>query len=93
MEEDEVSSSHTRLYQRGANVGLYDESLADRLADMWNQDRTKTYYRLGIATEAQARSMHRLGMAVHSDLVQGSRVKHECICEDCVTLSDGQRSR
>lgn len=82
MQEDEVISSHTRLYQRGANVGLYDESLADRLADMWNQNRTKTYYRLGIATEAQARSMHRLGMAVHSDLVEGSRVKHECICEE-----------
>ncbi len=80
MQEDEVISSHRRLYQRGAEVGLYEESIGDRLADLWNQNRTKTYYRLGIATESQAREMHQLATSLHGDLVQGSRSKHECIC-------------
>ena len=80
MEASEVISSHRRLYQRGAEVGLYDEAFGERLAELWNQNRTKTYYRLGIATEAQAEAMHELATEMHRDLVDGSQVRHECLC-------------
>jgi len=80
MEASEVISSHRRLYQRGAEVGLYDDAFGERLAELWNQNRTKTYYRLGIATEAQAEAMHELATEMHRDLVDGSQVRHECLC-------------
>lgn len=34
MEASEVISSHRRLYQRGAEVGLYDEAFGERLAEL-----------------------------------------------------------
>lgn len=80
MSASEVISSHRRLYQRGAEVGLYDEAFGDNLADLWNQNRTKTYYRLGVATEAQASAMRNLAMELHQHLVDRSRVAHECLC-------------
>lgn len=81
MQAHEVISSHSRLYQRGAAVGLYDETFGDQLADLWNQNRTKTYYRLGIATRKQAQRMHGLATEFHRDLVSGSRITYECLCE------------
>lgn len=81
MAPEEIISSHRRLYQRGAQVGLYDDRFGDELADLWNQNRTKTYYRHGIATEEQAEAMHRFATNFHQHLVSTSRVKHECICE------------
>ncbi|MBP1987778.1 hypothetical protein [Halolamina salifodinae] len=80
MEPSEVISSHRRLYQRGSEVGLYNEAFGTRLAELWNQNRTKTYYRLGTATEAQAKAMHELASKIHHTLVNRSQVRHECIC-------------
>ncbi|WP_226023795.1 hypothetical protein [Halomicrobium salinisoli] len=80
MSASEVIRSHRRLYQRGAEIGLYGDAFGERLAELWNQNRTKTYYRLGIATEAQAESMRELATQIHADLVGASRVKHECLC-------------
>lgn len=80
MEASEVIRSHRRLYERGAEVGLYDEAFADDLAELWNQNRTKTYYRLGLATEEQAMAVHDLATDLHQHLVDGSGVSHECIC-------------
>jgi HEPN domain-containing protein len=80
MSESEVISSHRRLYQRGSEVGLHDEASGDALAELWTQNRIKTYYRLGIATESQAVAMHDLATALHRHLVDTSRVAHECIC-------------
>ncbi|ACV12137.1 conserved hypothetical protein [Halorhabdus utahensis DSM 12940] len=80
MAASEVISSHRRLYQRGAEVGLYDEVFGECLAELWTQNRTKTYYRFGIATEAQVTAMHDLATAIHNELVNASRVQHECLC-------------
>lgn len=40
MSAAEVISSHQRLYQRGAEIGLYDNALGDDLADLCNRNRT-----------------------------------------------------
>lgn len=81
MTPEEIISSHRRLYQRGAEVGLYDDRFSEELADLWNQNRTKTYYRLGIATEEQAEAMSRFATNFHHYLVSTSRVKYECLCD------------
>jgi len=44
MSAAEVISSHQRLYQRGAEIGLYDDAFGADLAELWNRNRTKTYY-------------------------------------------------
>lgn len=80
MSAAEVISSHQRIYQRGAEIGLYDNALGDGLADLWNRNRTKTYYRLGIATKEQAESMYRVADDIHRDLVGMTGVSHECHC-------------
>lgn len=80
MSPEEVISSHRRLYQRGAEIGLYDDAFGDDLAELWNRNRTKTYYRLGVATKEQAEAMHRLAGDVHRHLVDMIRVSHKCLC-------------
>jgi len=80
MSAAEVISSHRRLYQRGAEIGLYDDAFGDNLAELWNRNRTKTYYRLGIATKEQAEAMYWLADDIHRDLVDMTRVSHECLC-------------
>jgi len=42
MSAAEVISSHRRLYQRGAEIGLYDDAFGEDLAELWNRNRTKT---------------------------------------------------
>lgn len=80
MSAAEVISSHRRLYQRGAEIGLYDDAFGEDLAELWNRNRTKTYYRLGIATKEQAEAMYRLAEDIHRHLVDMTRVSHECLC-------------
>jgi len=80
MSPEEVISSHRRLYQRGAEIGLYDDAFGDDLAELWNRNQTKTYYRLGIATKEQAEAMYRLADDIHRHLVEMSRMSHECLC-------------
>lgn len=81
MKPEEIISSHRRLYQRGAEVGLYADRFGEELADLWNQNRTKTYYRLGIATKEQAEAMYQFATNFHQHLVSMSRVKYECLCD------------
>jgi len=81
MAPSQAISSHRRLYQRGAEVGLYDETFGDELAELWNQNRTKTYYRLGIATKEQAEAMQELANSLHRHLIDGSRASYKCICQ------------
>jgi len=81
MKPEEIISSHRRLYQRGSEVGLYTDRFGEELADLWNQNRTKTYYRLGIATKEQAEAMYQFATNFHQHLVSMSRVKYECLCD------------
>lgn len=81
MQPSEVISSHRRLYQRGAEIGLYEEGFGEELAGLWNQNRTKTYYRLGIATKEQAEAMQHLAWEFHQHLVDASQISHECLCK------------
>lgn len=81
LARSDTISSHRRLYQRGVETGLYDDQFGDKLANLWTYNRTKTYYRLGIATEEQAEAMHRFATNFHNHLVSTSRIKHECLCD------------
>ncbi len=52
---EEIICSHRRLYQQSAQAGLYDDRFGEELAHLWDHNRTKTYYRLGIGPRSKPR--------------------------------------
>lgn len=80
MDPRNLPGSHTSIYREAANLGLFSESVADDLADLWREHRAKTYYRDGLAAEARARRLAELATEVHQFIVGQSSQGHECIC-------------
>ncbi len=78
--EDEYVN-HEEVYQRGEDAGLYSGEFADKLMNLWRNNRSDTYYREGIASEDRAEKMIELAEAIHSHILQLAGESHECICE------------
>ncbi|WP_251343210.1 hypothetical protein [Haloplanus halophilus] len=79
LHEDEYID-HENVYSRGVNAGLYDEELAGKLTNLWRNNRSDTYYREGIATEARAEKMLELAEGIHHYVLQLAGEGHECVC-------------
>ena len=79
LHEDEYVD-HEEVYQRGEDAGLYRREFADKLTNLWRNNRSDTYYREGIGTEDRAQRMLELATAVHSHILQLAGESHECIC-------------
>jgi hypothetical protein len=79
LHEDEYVN-HEEVYQRGEDAGLYSGEFADKLTNLWRNNRSDTYYREGVATEDRAEKMLELAEAVHSHILQLAGESHECIC-------------
>lgn len=79
LHEDEYID-HENVYKRGVNAGLYDHEFAGKLTNLWRNNRSDTYYREGIATEARAEKMLELAEAIHRHVLQLAGEGHECIC-------------
>lgn len=79
LHEDEYVD-HDDVYQRGADAGIYSGAFADKLTNLWRNNRSDTYYREGVATEARAEKMLSLAMAIHRHVLQLAGDSHECIC-------------
>jgi hypothetical protein len=56
LHEDE-HMNHENVYQKGKDAGLYSGEFADKLTNLWRNNRSDTYYREGIATEQRAGKM------------------------------------
>lgn len=80
LHEDEYID-HENVYQRGKDAGLYGEEFAGKLMNLWRNNRSDTYYREGIATEARADKMLELAEEVHSHVIQLAGKRHKCICD------------
>ena len=80
MNPRNLPGSHTSVYREAANLGMFSESTADDLADLWRDHRAKTYYQDGLATEKRARRLSDLAIEVHLFIVGQSSQGHECIC-------------
>lgn len=72
--------NHERVYEMGADVGLYDDVFADKLTGLWRNNRSDTYYREGVATEQRAETMLALAEAVHEHTIHLAGESHKCIC-------------
>lgn len=76
---DVAGQRHAEVYEQGVRVGLFSTSVADRLEQLWRENRSKLYYRSGKASERRADAMLRLAIAVHDHVVDLSRSR-DCVC-------------
>jgi hypothetical protein len=80
-EPDDLPGTHPGVYREAATIGLFSESTADDLADLWRDHRAKTYYQDGLATATRAEKLYELAREVHAFVVGRSPQGHECVCE------------
>ncbi len=73
--------SHTTAIKRSAAVGFISAETADRLDDLWTENRAQTYYQDGKATRERAETMVRLANRIHTLAVSLVGVRHECVCD------------
>ncbi|WP_256393018.1 hypothetical protein [Natronoarchaeum rubrum] len=70
---------HTEVYELGVRSGLFSQDIADRLEELWLENRSKSYYRTGIAGEYRTSTVHRLATTLHKEIVEETRTR-DCIC-------------
>nr|WP_274322409.1 hypothetical protein [Halosimplex aquaticum] len=80
-EPTDLPGTHPGVYHEAATAGIFTESTADGLADLWGDHRAKTYYQDGLAAAERAQTMHALAREVHAFVVGRSSQGHECQCE------------
>ena len=49
MEPTDLPGTHPGVYREAAVSGIFDESMANDLADLWRDHRAQTYYQDGLA--------------------------------------------
>lgn len=81
IQPDGLPGTHAGVFREAASAGLFAESVADDLADLWREYRAKTYYQDGIAAAARAEKMHALAREIHAFVVGRAPHGHECICD------------
>lgn len=81
MQPDDLPGTHPGVYREAAVVGVFAESMAEDLADLWREHRAKTYYQDGLASADRAEAMDSLASEIHAYVVGRSRQGHECLCD------------
>lgn len=82
MQPNDLPGTHSGVYREAVSAGVFGESMAADLADLWRDHRAKTYYQDGLASAARAEAMYELATEVHAYVVGRSRQGHECVCTD-----------
>ena len=80
MEPKDLPGTHPGVYREAASAGIFSESTANDLADLWRDHRAKTYYQDGLAAAERAETMYALADEVHRFVVGRSSQGHECLC-------------
>lgn len=81
MDPRNLPGSHTSIYREAATVGLFSETMADELAELWTDHRAKTYYQDGLAAEKRANRVAALAAEVHRYVIGRSSRGYECLCK------------
>lgn len=81
MQPDDLPGTHPGVYREAAAAGLFAESIAEDLADLWREHRAKTYYQDGLAAADRAEEMYALASEIHAFVVGRSSRGHECLCD------------
>ena len=80
MQSNDLPGTHPGVYREAAAAGVFGESTAADLADLWRDHRARTYYQDGLASAARADAMYELATELHVYVTGQSRQGHECIC-------------
>lgn len=81
MQPDDLPGTHAGVYREATEVGIFTESTAEELADLWREHRAKTYYQDGLATADRAEKLYTLAIEIHAFIIGRSSQGHECRCE------------
>lgn len=82
MQPTDLPGTHPGVYREAAATGLFAESIAENLADLWRDHRAKTYYQDGLATADRAEEMYALAREIHTFVISRSPQGHACLCEE-----------
>ncbi|KYH24680.1 hypothetical protein HAPAU_30560 [Halalkalicoccus paucihalophilus] len=82
MQPNDLPGTHPGVYREAAATGLFTESIAEDLADLWRDHRAKTYYQDGLAAADRAEKMYALARESHTFVIGRSPQGHECLCEE-----------
>ena len=77
---DVAGQRHTEVYDLGVQAGLFSQDIADRLEELWIENRSESYYRTGVAGEYRARTIYQLATTLHGEIVQLTRTQ-DCLCD------------
>lgn len=81
MDPNGLPGSHPGVYSEAAAAGIFSESMANDLAELWRDHRAKTYYQDGLAAADRAERMYALAREIHRFVVGRSSRGHECLCD------------
>ena len=73
---------HEYSYERAHQTGLFEESTASALMDLYSENRTESYYGGGRPTDHQAAAMTSLARVVHDYAVSQIHEGGICICDN-----------
>jgi hypothetical protein len=73
--------THEHVYELGRQAALYGDTFAEKLLDLWRNNRSDTYYREGRGSDFRAQIMHDLATDIHAHVLQLAGKSHECICQ------------
>lgn len=80
MQPGDLPGTHPGVYRGAATAGIFSESTAEDLADLWREHRAKTYYQDGLATADRAEQMYALATEIHAFILGRSSQGYECCC-------------
>jgi len=72
---------HTHCYDRANDLGLLSSTTTDRLRQLYDTNRTDSYYGEQRPTERQADTMRQLSRSVHRHVTEHIREGGVCICD------------
>ncbi len=74
---------HTTCYDRAADLGLLSATTTRELRQLYDTNRTDSYYGGRRPTERQANAMCQLAQSIHEYVANQIREGGVCICDSC----------
>jgi len=72
---------HTHCYDRAAELGLLSRTATRELRELYDDNRTDSYYGGKRPTEKQAKSMYALSRTIHQHVTDQIREGGVCVCD------------
>jgi len=69
----------------GEDAALYNTDFKQKLIQLWENNRSRTYYREGVGTEKSAELMAELAESIHTHILQLTGQNHECSLQQFLT--------